>query len=187
MASIVQTGGRTNREAVWNVCEVWDIRLQDRLFNHHPAFEGSRMVLKEMFEAGFLEQRTPADAVTEALRLEIMKRFPQETQQLMKKERLLDFPGVKEIYRVIAGDTWTVVVEENLKQKLEKQERVSSQELLLGSVQMWANKIDQLAVQEFDGYPGLFKWTAQYDPAFLGYMEGVLPLVFAGKGGGFYA
>ena len=187
VASIIQTGGRTNREAVWKVCEVWDVRLQDCLFNHHPAFEGSRMVLREMFEVGFLDGRTPAEAVTEAIRLEIMRRFRQETQELMRRERLLDFPGVEDLYEVIAGDTRTVVVVEDLAQKLERRERVDSRELLLGSVQMWATKVDQWAVLGFDGYPELYKWTARYDSEFLGYMEGVMPLVLAGKGGGYFA
>ena len=53
--------------------------------------------------------------------------------------------------------------------------------LLQGSVQIWANKIEKLGLSllnhnrrssEFE----IFDWEYDYDPDFLGYMEGVLKL-----------
>jgi len=31
VASAIQTGGRTNREGVWSACEVWDVRVSERV------------------------------------------------------------------------------------------------------------------------------------------------------------
>lgn len=185
VASIVQTGGRTNRESKWNASEVWDVRLQDPLFNHHPAFEQSRKVLKTMLQSGTFDRGSPAGWVTEALRREILLRFSSSGDELKKLENRLDFPGVAKLYTVIDTRTCLVVVHHELIEKLERHERVASRDLLLGSVQMWASAIDRWAVQKFNRFDELYKWTAAYDPQFLGYMEGALPMVLAGKGGGY--
>jgi hypothetical protein len=46
---------------------------------------------------------------------------------------------------------------------------------------MWTNKLRQFAVDpvwpEQDSDVGLFVWRAEYDPDFLGYMAGALPLL----------
>ncbi len=186
VASAIQTGGRTNREGDWNACEVWDVRVSDGLFNYHPSFEGSRRVLAEMFKEGLLERLSPAEAVTEALRREVMREYPKEAEALKKKEGRRDFAYVAEKYRVIDSETKTVVVEEELKRKLEARERVGSREILVGSVQMWGRRIDQLAVEEYREFPGLYRWTAPYEEEFLGYMAGVLPLVYSGQAGGLF-
>ena len=185
VASVIQTGGRTNREAAWSAAEVWDVRLSDPLFNVHPAFEDSRGVLAEMFGDGSLARLSPAEAVTEALRREVMKR-PKERGELPKQERRLNFEYVAENYKVLDAKTFTVVVDAELIRRLDARERIKSREIMLGSVQMWRYKIAALAVSEFDHFPGLFKWTAPYDPKFLGYMEGVLPLLDSGQAGGFF-
>ncbi len=175
VSSAIQTGGRTNREAAWEGSEIWDVRLSDRLFNSHPAFVDSRRVLTEMFSEGKLEQLSPADAVTEALRREITLRF-QDHSELRRQEKRLNFEYVAKHYQVIGSATRTVVVDPELVRRLDARERIGSREIMLGSVQMWPHKIAILAVQKFDCFPELYKWTAPYDPGFLGYMKGMLPL-----------
>ena len=114
-----------------------------------------------------------------------MKR-PKERGELPKQERRLNFEYVAENYKVIDAKTFTVVVDAELIRRLDARERIKSREIMLGSVQMWRYKIAALALSEFDHFPGLFKWTAPYDPKFLGYMEGVLPLLDSGQAGGFF-
>jgi CRISPR-associated endonuclease/helicase Cas3 len=181
VASAIQTGGRTNREGDWSACDVWDVRVSDEVFNHHPGFDASRRVLAEMMEEGLLAQLPPAEAVTEALRREVLRYYPKEAAELKKRERRRDFAYVAERYRVIDAQTCMVVVDRDLIEKLKGRERVSSRELLLGSVQMWARKIEDLRVSEFGWLPGLYEWTGPYDEDFLGYMAGVLPLIYAGQ------
>jgi CRISPR-associated endonuclease/helicase Cas3 len=183
-ASVIQTGGRVNREGLWAACEVWDVRLQDPLFNSHPQFRHSRAVLGELFEEGEVKRRAAAELVTEAMRRELMRHWEKKGDELKRKERLLDFPAVAESYQVIEGDTRVVVIDKETVRRLEARERVSTRELLRVSVQMWPQKIEALAIREIPGYPGLYQWTGPYDPEFLGYMDGVLPLIRAKKAGG---
>jgi len=56
-------------------------------------------------------------------------------------------------------------------------------DLLRNSVQLWSQKINLLSLEPVRGHEELYKWTAPYDPDFLGYMEGVLPLVYAKEEG----
>jgi hypothetical protein len=37
--SLVQTGGRVNRNAIWSAAEVWSVRLADAAFTHNPAYQ----------------------------------------------------------------------------------------------------------------------------------------------------
>jgi CRISPR-associated endonuclease/helicase Cas3 len=45
LSSLVQTGGRVNRNATWGEAEIWSIRLADDKFTQNPAFLASRQVL----------------------------------------------------------------------------------------------------------------------------------------------
>jgi hypothetical protein len=53
---------------------------------------------------------------------------------------------------------------------------VSFQELLRGSVQLWATKIGKLGLTALPGRGEVYAWNQDYDPDFLGYMAGVLKL-----------
>jgi len=73
---------------------------QNGLFNHHPGFDGSRRVLAEMLEEGLVLSLPPAEAVTEALRREVLRYYPKEAAELKKQERRQNFAWVAERYRV---------------------------------------------------------------------------------------
>jgi len=87
---------------------------------------------------------------------------------------------------VIDSDTQVVVVDRDLVRRIEEGERVPWRELVRGSVQMWRKKIMTLKIQPLARHEELFYWTGPYDPEFLGYMAGVLPLI-AGRDTGLYA
>ncbi|MBK5291615.1 MAG: CRISPR-associated protein [Acidobacteriia bacterium] len=177
VASMIQTGGRVNRHSEWADSEVWDVRLQDPMFNWHPAFEASRCVLGEMLQ----NREIGVDAsgsVTEALRRELVRRdVGEKSEKLLKAEAAEEFPGVEELYSVIDSDTQTVVVDPELVRRLEDGERLQWRDLLRGSIQVWRHKVQDLAVKRLDYDDDLFVWTGVYDPDFLGYMAGVLPLI----------
>jgi hypothetical protein len=69
--------------------------------------------------------------------------------------------------------------------ELESHQKTSSIRLLRRSVRLRSRKVVELGLANVLGHPEIFKWTAPYDPDFLGYMVGVLPLVYAGKTGMF--
>jgi hypothetical protein len=58
-----------------------------------------------------------------------------------------------------------------------RRESVKPSEILLHSVQLWAEKIRQLAMTPI--FPGseLYSWRGPYDSNLLGIMRGVLPIL----------
>jgi len=185
VASLIQIGGRVNRHGHWTSSEVWDVRLQDPMFNQHPAFDASRRVLEKMLREGRLDGDV-SQAATEALRRElVLKDVQARADSLRKAERQEDFPEVAKKYRVIDSDTKTVVVDPDLVKRIEGDERVPWRELLRGSVQIWAKNIERWTVRPVRNCEELYYWTGPYDADFLGYMAGVLPLIH-GRDTGLY-
>ena len=181
--SLFQIGGRVNRHGNSETAEIWDFRVIDPLLNHHPAFQTSRSVLKKMFEEQLIQHLSPTEAVTEAMRREIMS-DSNETAEIIKKcEQKCDYPQVAKLYRVINADTRIVVIDKDIIAALEKWEKVSTLDLLRNSIQLWTQKIKALSLESIRGHDELYKWTAPYDPDFLGFMAGVLPLVYAQEEG----
>jgi hypothetical protein len=116
--------------------------------------------------------------VTEALRRElVLKDVRGKADKLRTSEAHEDFPDVADLYKVIDSDTRTVVVDPELVNRLKNYKKVSWQELVRGSVQIWAKKVQELEIRRFDHHDELYYWTAPYDPDFLGYMAGVVPLI----------
>ena len=71
----------------------------------------------------------------------------------------------------------------SVKSRTQKEfEVVAARELLLGSVQIWAHKIELLGLDRLPGRDEVFWWPHAYDPAFLGYMEGALHLESIAEG-----
>jgi hypothetical protein len=133
------------------------------------------------------EGKIVSSVVTEALRRElVLRELGQKADRLRKAETSANFPEVTELYRVIDSDTRTVVVDPELVERLKKGERVIWQELMRGSVQIWARKVQDLRLRPFDRHEELYYWTTAYDPDFLGYLAGVLPLIH-GRDTGLFA
>jgi hypothetical protein len=60
---------------------------------------------------------------------------------------------------------------------------LSFQEILSGSVQVWAQRIETLGLKAAPGRRELYEWPHEYDD-FLGYMAGVLKMhAFLAAGG----
>jgi hypothetical protein len=171
--SLIQTSGRVNREDHWNDSAVWDFRLRyDDLLRQHPAFKDSADVLAGLFA----EKAICAESCTEAMRREVRRRgLAEKAEQIAKAERVSDFPTVSELFRVIDSDTVTVVVDPLLAKRLEGWERVTPQELQLGSVQMWKKAVPRDATMPAERFPGVLVWKLGYN-AFIGYMRGMLDI-----------
>jgi CRISPR-associated endonuclease/helicase Cas3 len=185
IASLIQTGGRVNRHGAWSAAEVWDVRLRDPMFNQHPGFKDSSEVLRRMMDKNELRGAASA-VVTEALRQELIRQDVRtRADELRGCERGEEWAAVAQQYRVIDADTQTVVVDTVLVGRLKKGERVPWRDLVRGSVQMWRKRVQSLALLPVQQDGELFYWTGPYDPEFLGYMVGVLPLI-QGRDTGIY-
>ncbi|MBK8570367.1 MAG: hypothetical protein IPN81_10620 [Nitrosomonadales bacterium] len=129
----------------------------------------------------FAEDRITPDDCKEALRREVCLNGLKD--KIHDLEDAKDFPEVHSLFRVIDANTYTVVVDDMLKQRLKNWDNVSWQEIQNCSVQIWGTRIESLCVPQFDRYPNLYEWNLTYDN-FLGYMAGVLQVEeFAAKGG----
>jgi CRISPR-associated endonuclease/helicase Cas3 len=168
LVSLIQIGGRINRHQEFEQSEVWTFTLQQTdLLRLHPGFKDSSRVLETMFA----ENRVTPNDCKEALRREICLSGLKD--KICEFESAKDFPEVHTLFRVIDSDTYTVVVDEKIKQRLKNWETVSWQEIQNSSVQIWGTKIESLRVPQFVRYPNMYEWNLMYDD-FIGYMAGVL-------------
>jgi CRISPR-associated endonuclease/helicase Cas3 len=183
-ASIIQVGGRVNRHAEYDACGggvVYDFALHDESkgITQHPAATVSADVLRCFMEDDKLNSTSPANAVTQAMREEITIRGGVGSDLLSKAEREKNYPEVGKLGRVIDSDTRFVVVDPALKADLKSYKPVNFKTLLQGSVQIWANKIGKLGLSPLKHNNRssefvIYDWPYEYDPDFLGYMEGLL-------------
>lgn len=185
--SLIQIGGRANRHA--DLAEGVDVLdfvvTASEGLTAHPHARASADVLAALFEAGALDGEVDcARLVTEAMRREARMHGPAR-DLIGEAETARDYPDVACLSRLIDADTRFVVVRQELRERLARRDKVSSRELLSGSVQMWATKIGALGLEDIDGRPDVFWWPYRYDPAFLGYMDGALALQDIKRGAAF--
>jgi len=180
LTSLLQISGRVNRSSEHAQANVWDIQLRhNHLLRTHPAFEASARILGELFAEG----KVSAEFCTEALRREIRQEgMPKKKNDILVAERNANFPKVEELFRVIANNTLSAVVDTDLIERLERGQKPTRDQLQAGSVQVWQDRAEEWGVVDFEFAPGLKKWTLPYD-RFLGYMAGVLPLIDGGHTG----
>lgn len=178
-ANLIQVGGRVRRNNEDFEPTLIDFRVEAPLFNRHSGFTLSGQILEKLFEENRVGIESPADLITEALRRELMSDTEEKHKRIQKMETEMDYPEVANLYKVIASDTRLVIVDKTLIDKLEKHEKVDPKEINRKSVQLWSNKINKLSLDFVKGYEnsGLYAWPYDYDPDFLGYMMGVLPLL----------
>lgn len=178
LVSLIQVGGRVNRHQEFGQSEVWTFALQETdLLRLHPGFKISSKVLETMF----VEGRVTPDDCKEALRREICLSALHD--RIRDFEDAMDFPEVHALFRVIDANTYTVVVDDMVKQRLNNWDTVSWQEIQNSSVQIWGTRIESLCVPQFERYPNLYEWNLAYND-FIGYMAGVLQVEeFAVRGG----
>lgn len=179
-ANLIQVGGRVRRNIEDFKPTLIDFKVESPLFNRHPAFTLSRQILERLFEEKRFETDTPADLITEALRRELMSDTQEKHKRLLQMEADMNYPEVDNLYKVIAADTRFVLIDKELITKIENYEKVEPKEILRNSVQIWAKKIDTLSLMPLKGYSdsSIYEWCYEYDPNFLGYMKGVLPLLY---------
>ena len=118
------------------------------------------------------------------MRREVTAGGEKRAEEIRKAEEGMEYPQVSGLCRVIDSDTRLVVIDPGLVEALRRRERVGYRQLLLYSVQIWTSKIVNLPVKPVfssraraSNADTLYAWDAAYDPDFLGYMAGVIPLL----------
>ncbi|MFA5272021.1 MAG: DEAD/DEAH box helicase family protein [Candidatus Omnitrophota bacterium] len=190
-ASLIQIGGRVNRHSEKGKAEIWSFKVVDSLMPDNPQFGTSQNVLSRLFKNKTIETKNATEAVTEAMRLELMSDygdFSQKAEEIIKREKQNDFPEVAKLGRVIDADTRTVIVSTEIADSLERHQKVNSIDIIRNSVQIRFFKIDSAQFKwicrSINGYSELYKWEGRYDGQFLGYMEAIIPLIEINNGYG---
>ncbi|MCC7342895.1 MAG: CRISPR-associated endonuclease Cas3'' [Bryobacterales bacterium] len=185
-ASLVQLGGRVNRHGRRGRGTVWDFVTVDPLLTQHPGFQSSRIVVQQLFEDGLWNTLGATELMTKALEWELIESSERERlQRIQELANRQDYPELARSTRVIDADTRLVVVESSLQRRLDERAKIGSRELLEGSVQLWARKIDSLKLETFPGQPEVYRWAYDYDQDFLGIVAGILSLIEAHRDGFF--
>ena len=192
LVNLLQIAGRASRSGEYDGAEVWDFRHDaDNGLSLHPQAKLARRILEQIFLECSGKNRQPGpDDCTDALQREILQDHGEKAsrmEEIFRSEKDADYPQVAHLCRIIDAATKTVVVEADLIQRLENPDRSQWpgwRELMLGSVQLWANRLDagKLPLKPLGHDGEIWAWVGEYNP-FLGYMAGVLPLLKAGKEG----
>jgi CRISPR-associated endonuclease/helicase Cas3 len=172
--SLIQIGGRINRNSEYDDALVWDIELiHDDYLNDHPAFKTSGCILKELFDEG----KVYPQSCTEAMRREIRQdELSSISDTILKAERNLQFPVVNDNFHVIDSKTITAIIDEELIENLKAHEKIDPNMIQMLSVQIWYNKESEYALMRINDTSELRIWKLKYDD-FLGYMAGVLQVL----------
>jgi len=172
--SLIQIGGRINRNSEYNDAYVWDVELNhDDYLRDHPAFKTSGKVLNELFNEGIVKPET----CTEAMRREIRQdELSSISDTILRAERNLKFPVVNDNFHVIDSKTITAIVDEELIEKLRNHEKVDPNAIQMLSVQIWYNRENEYDLLRLHDSSELRIWNLKYDD-FLGYMAGVLSVL----------
>jgi len=177
LVSTIQTSGRANRSGEFGTSELWIFKIQaGSMLKEHPAFKTSARILADLYR----EQKISPDFCKEAMRREVrdLNQGLCDDDPIVKAEKARKFPDVEEKFKVIASNTISVLVDDELRQQLEDRERrkeIKPQELQQKTVAIYSSKAFQYGVMSLQGAGDLFFWMLEYDD-FLGYMAGVLKL-----------
>lgn len=179
-ASLIQLGGRVNRGNKHSCSEVWDILLDDDRFNKNSALSNSCNAL-DRFLISELNEMHPSQLATKAMKRELTPRVKTDAKEILLNERKKAYKKVSEACKIIKTDTRTVIIDKDIAEAVRKGNNISRTDLMNYSVQLWSNKIDKLELypiiqDSFSPDLGLYEWSYEYDPDFLGYMKGVLKL-----------
>jgi len=178
LVSLLQTSGRVNRHDYRNAKIVWTIILREEgLLRKHPGLAESSRVLLDLIAEG--NMITPS-LCTNALKREI-RLAGGFSDSLLHKDEWKRFPQVEKDFRVITSETKTVVIGQEIVDRLETHQPVSWRGIQKSSVQIWGYRLEYLRLPEVMDHPGIYKWIYDYND-FIGYMAGILSVEAVEKG-----
>lgn len=193
-SSLIQIGGRINRNDIQTEAAIWDFRVRDDLLSKHPGFDISRRVLDQMFRESLVKNLSPSELAKEAMQREVTTRGEEKMKEICKSECDMEYPKVAELCRVIDSDTRLAVIDPELIEMLRRGEKVDYKQLLLHSVQIWSYRVSQFPIEPVFPHDTvqndantLYAWASVYDADFLGYMAGVIPVLEGLRDGCFLA
>lgn len=184
LGSTIQLGGRVNRQCEYGSdCEVWCFYIKkDEFLRDHKHFKTSAAVLTKLFDEG----KIGPDFCTEALMREVREKNTciARDDLIVRAENCANYPEVSKLFQVIEDDeTFTIIVDEALKERLENGEKPTRREMQTLTVRMRREQIESLRLPRVRGYEDLYYCYVDYYDGFLGYMKGILQVISVLKKG----
>jgi CRISPR-associated endonuclease/helicase Cas3 len=179
LMSLIQLGGRVNRGHECEEGEIFDFQLKyDGLLRGHPKLKTSARVLADLFSEGKVDPKYCTEALRREIRWDDIRalNYAILNAEYTGDARKANFPRVAELFKVIDANTVTVIVAPHLQELLKRGHWCCKRELQKHSVQIWGWQVENLELLEFSHFPGLYGWQYEYSD-FLGYMEGLLPVI----------
>jgi hypothetical protein len=128
-------------------------------------------ILRQLLNEGAFDRCDPSELLRMEYQRSLHGSMEQKVQELELLEKDCRYAALQDRYRVIDADTRVVVVVPDLAEKLKMGERVPFVEIIRGSVQIYASKINALPCRKIETKREcLWEWTGEYDSSFLGYM-----------------
>lgn len=178
LGSTIQLGGRVNRQGEYGPnCEVWCFYIKkDDYLRDHKHFKTSATVLAKLFD----ESKIGPDFCTEALMREVREKNTcmASDDPIVHAENSANYPEVSKLFQVIEDDeTFTIIVDEAFKERLENGEKPTRREMQTLTVRMRRDQIEALRLPRVRGYEDLYYCYKDYYDGFLGYMKGILQVI----------
>lgn len=170
--SLLQLGGRVNRGGDDYPHSLLLDFVADEPRWRHPGIVAEIQTTSAMIAAG--ENLDHTMATTYLSRLAQHRDISERSSDIVQAEAVANYPKVDRLCRVISAETETVLIDEELRRRIESGERINSREWQAVSVQLWSNKIAQFGLQPLRGGSELFAWPHRYDPEFIGIMAAVV-------------
>lgn len=194
VTSFLQTSGRVNRHGTRQDSVLYDFKIiADEEINEHPSFRISSEKLHEYWLDLLDEEKPINQVVTKALRNTFIrsksistekpmydrcKKTPTETKDaLIEAETKRNFQTVSNEFKIIKGETFTVITSGRIVETLRLGYFVDWKEIQNHSVQLWAKKIDKFKLQPIPNTQAdhIYSWVDTYDyDDFLGIFAGVI-------------
>jgi CRISPR-associated endonuclease/helicase Cas3 len=172
LVSTIQTAGRINRSGEYGTSDLWSFKITSSdMLKTHPSFKLSAMIL----EAFFNENKVSPAYCKEAMKREVRQNNQSDSEDdpIVTADRNREFPEVEKRFKVIDQKTVTAIIEQELRERIERRETINPAELQQKSVNIYGYLKEKYALRPLNGFKDLYMWMLDYDD-FLGYMAGVL-------------
>lgn len=171
LSSLLQAGGRVNREGGNNNAEIWTFCIaEDGMLKLNPGLNQAGTVLKEYFKENIpITPKLTTQSIQDEIALYGLNSMH---RKLIEYENLQNFPQVERDFKVINSDTRLTVVDADVAKRL-RAGKVNWRELQKVSVQITKYKLDELRIPRL--MDEIYHWNLEYDH-FLGYMAGIVKL-----------
>lgn len=171
LVSLLQASGRVNREGKLPDSEMWTFCItEDGKLKFNTGMKDSASVLRDYLSRGVeINAALSTQAISDEIKIYGMAG---KNKELVKHERMQEFPLVENDFNVIESDTRLVVIDEEIAEHVRCGE-IDWQELQKVSVRIAVYNLEKFGAYKMT--EGIYQWKLHYND-FLGYMAGVLPL-----------